>query len=173
MIWTSVEANLSIICGQYMTAFSSDSDQRAWAETRILALSSACLPSLGTILSFISKKLELLRKRKSTHKTGIKLLMDMLPARKSAPASVLALSRRQSWNDGPNLMLDSSAIVEAEARNARAPELEAGAPGPHTLEIGTVESRLEMYSQRPTGELEGTGKSMAELEGECHHAAEL
>lgn len=173
IILTSVEANFSIICGQYMTASSSSSYERAWAETRILDLSSACLPSLGPVLSFISEKLELLRKRKSTHKRGFNFLMGLLPASKSAPTSVIPLSRRQSWSDGPNPMLDSSAIVEAEARNARAPELEADAPGPHTLEIGTVESILEMYSQRPTGELEGRSKSIAELEGGCHYAAEL
>ena len=81
--------------------------------------------------------------------------MNMLPAEKSASPPVLPLSRKQTWNDGPHPMLDSSAIVEVEAENPRAPELEAEAPGPHLLEIETQESAAEMESQRQMVELEG------------------
>ena len=35
------------------------------------------------------------------------------------------------------------------------PELDAEAPGPHILEIETLEPVLEMESQRPLAELEG------------------
>lgn len=136
IVWTNVEVNSSIIC--------------------------ACLPSLRPILSFISGKLKLLRKRKSTHKRGSKLLMDMLPVRKSV-SPVSPLSRRQSWNNEPYPMLDSSVVTELEANTLRAPELDAEAPGPHVLEIETVEPVLEMAYQRQIAELEGRGKYVAEL----------
>ncbi len=68
-------------------------------------------------------------------------------------------------------MPDLSAVVEGETRNPPAPELDAEAPGPHILEVEAVEAVLEMYSQRPTGELEGW--SAAELEGQNNHAVEL
>ena len=105
--------------------------------------------------------------------------MDMLPARKAAPLSVSPRSRQQSWNDGPNPMLDSSTVVEVEANNPRKPELDAeapgshvlemesqipfaqldaDAPGPHKLEIETLEPVLEMESQRPLAELEGRSR---------------
>ena len=89
--------------------------------------------------------------------------MDMLPARRRASSPVLPLSTRQSWNDGPHPMLDSSTFVEAEASNPRVPEIDAEAPGPHVLEIETVEAILEMYSQRSIAELEGTSNYVAEL----------
>lgn len=146
-IWTSVEVNVSIIC--------------------------ACLPSLGPILPFVSEKLKLLRNRKSTHKRGSQLLMDILPARKPASSPILPLSRKQSWSDGPNPMLDSSTIVEMEAKNPRAPELDAEAPGPHILEIGTLEPVLKMESRRSTAELEGWSRHIPELEGGHGHAVEL
>ncbi|KAM0798769.1 hypothetical protein BDR22DRAFT_934515 [Usnea florida] len=128
-IWTSVEVNTSIIC--------------------------ACLPSLGPIVSYVSKQIHRLRKRKTTHKRGTQLLMDMLPAGRPVSLPVPPLSRKPSWSDGPNPMLDSSAILEVEARNPQAPELDAEAPGPHILEIETLEPVLEMESQRPLAELEG------------------
>ena len=81
--------------------------------------------------------------------------MDMLPPGRPALLPVPPLSRNQSWNDGPNPMLDSSDIIEVEARNPQAPELDAEAPGPHILEIETLEPVLEMESQRPLAELEG------------------
>ena len=45
-------------------------------------------------------------------------------------------------------MLDSSTIFEMEARSPRAPELDAEAPGPHILEMETVDAILETDSQR-------------------------
>lgn len=91
--------------------------------------------------------------------------MDMLLAPKTAlpPVSPLSKSKRRSWDDGPNPMLDSSAILEVEARNPRAPELDAEAPGPHIVEAETVETILEMYSQRPVGELEGQNTYATEM----------
>ena len=56
-------------------------------------------------------------------------------------------------------------MIEAEVTNPGPPELEAQAPGPHILEIGTIEDRLEMYSPKPVGELEGWLRSIPELEG--------
>lgn len=94
--------------------------------------------------------------------------MSMLPAFKTAAPSgppILPLKRNPSWGDGPNPMLDSVPIVEAEVNNSRVPELDAEAPGPHILEIGTavlaeemetVERALELESKRPIVELEGT-----------------
>ncbi len=52
-------------------------------------------------------------------------------------------------------MLDSSAVIEVEANNPHAPELDAEAPGPQILEIGTLERALEMSSHRSLCELEG------------------
>ncbi len=60
-------------------------------------------------------------------------------------------------------MLDSSAVLEMEARNPRAPELDAEAPGPHIVEAETVETILEMYSQGPVGELEGQNSYAMEI----------
>ncbi len=80
--------------------------------------------------------------------------MDMLPASKSAPSTILPLSREQSGKDGQHLMLKSLA-VEEEANNLTTPELDAEAPGPHILEIGTARSISEMEDQRPIPELEG------------------
>ena len=88
--------------------------------------------------------------------------MDMLAVRK--PASTASpLSRRQSWNDGPHPMLDSSIIIEVEANTLRAPELDAEAPGPHIIEIETVEPTLELETRRQIAELEGQCKSIAGL----------
>ena len=110
----------------------------------------------------MSDKLKLLRDRKSTHKRGSKLLMDMLPVRKPAsPAS--PLSSRQSWKVEPHPMLDSSIVKELEANTPRAPELDAEAPDSHILEIQTVEPALEMESQRHVAELEGPSGYLAEL----------
>ena len=88
--------------------------------------------------------------------------MDMLPARHHAQLhspSATQLSREQTNNDGPHPMLDSSTRIEIEANSPRKPELDAEAPGPHILEIETVERLLEMSTQGP----------VAELEGECSH----
>ena len=92
--------------------------------------------------------------------------MDMLPARKPASSPVLPLSRKQSLSDGPNPVLDSATIIEMEAKNPRGPELDAEAPGPHILEIGTLEAVLRTESQRPLAELEGWNRHIPELEGE-------
>lgn len=155
-IWTSIEVNVCIVFGQYMTAFSVRSrTEGRWLTLRPSLSSLACLPSLGPVLPFVSEKLKLLRNRRSTHKRGSQLLMDMLPARKSASPPVLPLSRQQSLSDEPIPMLDSSIIVEMAAKHPRAPELDAEAPGPHILEIGTLEPVLKMESRRPTAELEG------------------
>ena len=110
----------------------------------------------------MSDKLKLLRDRKSTHKRGTKLLMDMLPVRNLA-SPVSPLSSRQSWNNEPHPALESSFVTDMEAHTLRAPELDAEAPGPHVLEIETVEPALEMESQGQIAELEGRSKYVAEL----------
>ncbi len=104
----------------------------------------------------------MLRDRKSTHKRGSKLLMDMLPVHKPA-SPVSPVSSRQTWNYEPHPMLDSSMVTEIEANILRAPELDAEAPGPHILEIETVEPELEMESQRQIAELEGRSKYVVEM----------
>ena len=135
------------------------------------------MPSLGPVLTFVFEKFAQLRKRKSTHKRGSKLLKDMVPLFKGAASpSIIPSARKSSWHHEPNPMLDSSPIVEAEA-NPRVPELDAEAPGPHILEMETVvvtasemetaepayemetsEHALELESQRPIAELEGTSR---------------
>ena len=62
-------------------------------------------------------------------------------------------------------MLDSSAVLEMEARNPRTPELDAEAPGPHIVEAETVETISEMYSRGPVGELEGQNNYATEKGG--------
>ena len=49
----------------------------------------------------------------------------------------------------------SATIIEMEAKNPRGPELDAEAPGPHILELGTLEPVLRTQSQRSLAELEG------------------
>ena len=138
--------------------------RRELANIRVYPGTTACLPSLRPILSLISEKLRLLRQRNNHRKRGSELLMDMLPARKPASEPVLPLSRRHSWNDGPNPMLDSSTVLEMESRTQKAPELDAEAPGPHILEIETTEPVLEMESQRYIAELEDQSKYSAEMQ---------
>ena len=108
----------------------------------------------------------LLRNGRSTHKRGSQLLQDMLPARKPVSSLILPLSRKQSWSDGPNPMLDSATIIEMEAKNPRCPELDAKAPGPHILEIGALEPVLRTQSQRSPAEVEGWDRHIPELKGE-------
>ncbi len=88
--------------------------------------------------------------------------MDMLPVHKPI-SPVSPSSSRQSWNDEPYPMLEVSIVTEMEANALRPPELDAEAPGPHVLEIETVEPALEMESQRQLAELEGRSKYVAEL----------
>ena len=88
--------------------------------------------------------------------------MNVLPPPKLA-SPVPLLIRSDGWDDGSNPMLDSSADLEVEARNLRAPELDAEAPGPQVVEAETVENILEMYSQGPVGELEGQSKYATEI----------
>ena len=115
------------------------------------------------MLTFISDKLKLLGHRKSTHKRGSELLNDMLPLREPASPASLAPSR-QSSNDKPHHMRESSIFTELEASTLRTPELDVEAPGPHILESESVEPALEMESQRQITELEGRSKYVAELE---------
>lgn len=114
-----------------------------------------------------------MRKRKSTHKRGSKLLKDMLPVFKEAASPpIIPLARNPSWNDGPNPMLDSLQIVEAEA-NPRVLELDAEAAGPHVLEMETVVPASEMEAAEPASEMETSERALelesqrpiAELEG--------
>ena len=109
------------------------------------------------------EKLVLLRKRKNTHKRGSELLMDILPAGRLAPSPISPLSREKSSKDRQHFMMNSSAAIEVEANNLRAPELDAEAPGPHILEIGIVEPVFEMEHQRSIPELEGRSKEVAKV----------
>ena len=86
--------------------------------------------------------------------------MDMLPARRAASPPGIQLPRGQTQNDGPHLMLDSSTFIEVEATDPQKPELDAEAPGPHILEIETVEPVLEMYAQETVGELDAESSHM-------------
>lgn len=106
-----------------------------------------------------------MRKRKSTHKRGSKLLEVMLPVFKGAASPpIIPSARKPSWNDGPNPMLDSTTIVEAEA-NLYVRELDAEAPGPHVLEMETVVAASEMGTANPASEM-GTSERALELESQ-------
>ena len=161
--WVNIEANISIICGQYTAAFSTHiCSELGWLTLRHSLSAQACLPCLRPVITFVSEMLERLRKQKSTHKRGSELLMDMIPTGKSV-LQALPPSRTPSWNDGPHPMLDSSAVMEVEANNPQAPELNAEAPGPQILEFEALEQILEMYSQRSVCELEGQRDFITEL----------
>ncbi len=88
--------------------------------------------------------------------------MDMLPVHKPA-SPVSSLSSKESWNYEPHPTLESSMVTEMEANTLRVPELDAEAPGPHIVEIETVEPALEMESQRQMAELEGRSKHVVEM----------
>ncbi len=88
--------------------------------------------------------------------------MDMLPVHKLA-SPVSPLSSKQSLDYEPHPILESSMVTEMEANTLRAPELDAEAPGPHIVEIETVEPALEMGSQRQMAELEGRSKHVVEM----------
>ena len=92
------------------------------------------------------------------HKRGSELLMDMLPAGKSAPPAI-PLSKEHSGDIEQKPILDTSTVREVEADNIRAPELDAEAPGPHILEIETLEPISELESQRHIAELDGRNRS--------------
>ena len=91
----------------------------------------ACLPSLRPILSFISEKVTALVNRKSQHKRGPALLMDMLPQRRrqDAPASLLPFSRNRSQNSSikgdPQIQAHNATVTEVEANEQALPEMQA------------------------------------------------
>ena len=107
------------------------------------------------MVSFISEKLKPLRKRKRFHKRGSKLLMDMLPGGRSASPPDLPLSREQSQDDGQYPRLDPLAVIEVEANNPRAPELDSESPGPQIQEVETSEPVFEVDSNPPLAEVHG------------------
>ena len=121
---------------------------------------SACIPSLRPVLLFSLEKLKVLYKRKSAHKRGSELLMDMLPAQRAASSSTIPISNDLNSTYTQHSILGSSAIIEVEGNSRRVPELDAEAPGPHVLEIETVEPISEMDPQNPT-------KHHAELDAEA------
>lgn len=166
-ILTNLETNLSIICGKHMTAFCPHRvTDTALSDCRVLPSLLACIPCLRPILSLISNKLTLLRNRKSTHKRGIELLIDMLPADKTAPPSISPLSRQESRDDGNRPVLKTSSVAELEANTPRIPELGAEALRPRILEVETVEPIHEMRSNHPpVAELDGWRRSQAMSEG--------
>ena len=86
--------------------------------------------------------------------------MGMLQARRTKSSPTLQLSREQIHDDGPHPMLDSLTRAELEANNPHKPELDADAPGPHILEIETMEPIFEMYAQGPVCELEGESQQV-------------
>ena len=107
------------------------------------------------MVSFISEKFKPLRKRKSFHKRGSELLMDMLPGGRSASPPVLPLSREQSQDDGQYPRLDPLAVIEVEANNPEVPELDSEALGPQIQEVETSEPVLEVDSKSPLAEVHG------------------
>ena len=88
--------------------------------------------------------------------------MDMLPAPKAASPPVLPLSREPTHNNSPHPTSNSLTAIEVEANNPENPELGAEAPGPHIVEVETVETILEMYSQGRVGELERENRYVAQ-----------
>ena len=81
--------------------------------------------------------------------------MDMLPGGRSASPPSLPLSREQSQDCRQYPRLDSSAIIEVEANNPRAPELDSDAPGPQIQEVETSEPVFELDSKSPLAEIHG------------------
>ena len=114
-----------------------------------------------------------MRQRKSTHRRGSKLLKEMLPVfRGAAWPPIIQSARKPSWNHGPNIILNSLPIVEAEA-NPCVRDLDAEAPGLHVLEMETVMPASEIGTAEPVSEMETSERALdlksqrpvAELEG--------
>ena len=95
--------------------------------------------------------------------------MDMLPAGRIASPPTLPISREDSHgNEHQHPILDSSTDIELEAKNPhdpRDPELDAEAPGPHILEMETLEVVHEMESRKHVVEMDGWSKSHTGSEG--------
>lgn len=94
---------------------------------RVAFLLLACLPSLRPVGKLISDKFKQLRKHKIMHKRSSKSLTDKLNPGNAT--TVLPLSKKKNWWDGQRSMLDSSSMIEMEAK----------APGCSDSEIETIE----------------------------------
>lgn len=70
-------------------------------------------------------------------------------------------------------MQDSSAIIEKDGMTQGILELDAEAPGPHIVEIETLEPVREMDSRRHIAEMEGWSRYRATLPGQSNYLAEL
>lgn len=138
LIWTGVEVNVSLVCGQYTTPHLLPVDCYCWlarhepANIRLALLALACLPSLRPIATFISERFCQPRKRKLMHQRRSGLLMNRLKPGNATP--VLPLSRKKSWDDGLRLILDSSSAMEMEAK----------VPGRSVSELDKVEPTFEI-----------------------------
>ena len=80
--------------------------------------SSACLPSLRPIATFVLDKSKQLRKRGSTHKQGSRLLNDISKSG-NTPFIALPLSEIQSQDHGQDSIQDTSFEPEKEAKISR------------------------------------------------------
>ena len=126
-IWTGVEVNMSVICGQYtISTFLNISlvyyPLLCGGEKKKIELANmsgfwsllACLPSLGPVTTFVSDKLRQLPARKSTRKHNVGSLAKA--SRKVDAPIVLRLSKIESWDDGPRSTLDSSFVTDMETK---------------------------------------------------------
>ena len=92
--------------------------------------------------------------------------MDMLSAGKDASPSILPISREESpSHEHQHPALDSSTEMELEANNPRDPELDAEAPGPHVLEMETLEVVCEMDTNPHVVEMDGRSRPHTRSEG--------
>ncbi|MCJ1459210.1 hypothetical protein MMC28_009587 [Mycoblastus sanguinarius] len=117
-VWSSIEVDAAVFC--------------------------SCLPSLRPLLKFIAEKFAILRKRKSQHKRGSELLMDMLPSREQ-PGPVLPLARfgSRASNRVPSLIYDRT-VRELEDKERLRPEI----MGLQRCEMRADDRRLEGQTSR-------------------------
>lgn len=126
----------------------------------------ACLPSLRPILTSVSEKLALLRKRKSQHRKGPELLMDMLPRDKQA-RPILPFTRAKvnasSITRGVLSLIYDRTVREMEAIEQSRPEMEG--VNRFRPEMEAAQTRWEMQAGRVRLPVElEAGSTSVELE---------
>ena len=160
LIWTGVEVNVSIICGQYKAslpaALKTSSSvvleslflaiqcghpkrRKKLANIKAILSSLACLPSLRPITTFIFNKLKQLRKHTSTPKRDPRPLVTM----SSKVTTILPLFQTQNWDDGHRSSFHSSSVMEMEAKASESPK-ETGC----SKYVETVDSAFQMEFEK-------------------------
>ena len=126
-IWTGVEVNMSVICGQYTIStflgislvyhpllYRGKKKEIELANMYAVSSTLACLPSLGPVITFVSDKFRQLRASKSMRENNVGSLAKA--SRKVDAPIVLPLSKIESWDNGPRSTLDSYFVMDMETK---------------------------------------------------------